>query len=123
MDRSSTPKVFFGILFIFLALLCLLFWTFLPAIVLGLLVASAFYPLYSWFKNLYKGTEIFRCLVMTVLIFLILVIPTGWFIGSLSNEALGLYGRTKSSVSLQKLNEFLESNSFLYSSISRNLQI
>jgi predicted PurR-regulated permease PerM len=111
MDRSSTPIVFFGILFIFLALLCLLFWTFLPAIVLGLLVASAFYPLYSWFKNLYKGTEIFRCLVMTVLIFLILVIPTGWFIGSLSNEALGLYGRTKSSVSLQKLNEFLESDS------------
>jgi len=111
MDRSTAPKLFYAILFIFVGLFCWLCWTFLSAIVLGLLITSAFHPLYSWYKNLFKGSEIFKAVSMTIFIFLILTIPISGFVGSLYGEALGLYGRTKNSVSLQKIQEILKSDS------------
>ena len=48
---------------------------------------------------------------MTVFIFLVLTIPVSGFVGSLYNEALGLYGKTRNSVSLKKVQDFLESDS------------
>ena len=48
---------------------------------------------------------------MTIFIFLILTIPISSFIGSLYQETLGLYGRTKNSVSLQKIQEILKNDS------------
>ena len=111
MDRSTAPKLFYAILFIFLGLLCWLCWTFISAIVLGLLITSAFYPLYSWYKGLFKGKEIFKAVSMTIFIFLVLTIPISGFVGSVYNEASGLYGKTKNSVSLQKIQDFLESDS------------
>jgi predicted PurR-regulated permease PerM len=111
MDRTSAPKLFYSILFIFLGLFCWLCWTFLSAIVLGLLITSAFYPLYSWYKGLFKDKEVFKAVSMTIFIFLILTIPISGFVGSLYSEALGLYGKTKNSVSLQKIQDFLESDS------------
>jgi len=126
MNRSTAPKLFYVILFIFLGLLCWLCWTFLSAIVLGLLITSAFHPLYSWYKGLFKGTETFKAVSMTIFIFLILTIPISGFVGSLYNEALGLYGRTKNSVSLQKIQEILESDSIWvkrYKKVSETLNI
>ncbi|MGD9158117.1 MAG: AI-2E family transporter [Desulfobacteraceae bacterium] len=111
MDHSTAPKLFYAILFIFLGLLCWLCWTFLSAIVLGLVITSAFHPLYSWYKGLFKGSEIFKAASMTIFIFLILTIPISGFVGSLYSEALGLYGRTRNSVSLQKIQEILKSDS------------
>lgn len=111
MNRSPAPKLFYVILFIFLALLCWLCLTFLSAIVLGLVITSAFHPLYSWYKSLYKGSKTFKAATMTIFIFLILTIPISVFVGSLYNEALGLIGRTKNSVSLQKVEDFLKSDS------------
>ncbi len=110
MDRSTAPKLFYVILFIFLGLLCWLCWTFLSAIVLGLVITSAFYPLYSWYKELFKGKEVFKAVSMTIFIFLVLTIPISGFVGSLYQEALDLYGKTKNSVSLQKIQEKLDSD-------------
>ncbi|MBN2419775.1 MAG: AI-2E family transporter [Deltaproteobacteria bacterium] len=111
MNHSTAPKLFYAILFIFLGLFCWLCWTFLSAIILGLVITSALYPLYSWYKKLFKGNEVFKAVTMTVFIFLILTIPISGFIGSLYNETLEFYGRTKNSVSLQKIQEILENDS------------
>ena len=48
---------------------------------------------------------------MTIFVFFVLTIPVSGFVGSLYQEALGIYGRTKNSVSLQKIQEILESDS------------
>lgn len=126
MNRSTAPKLFYVILFIFLGLLCWLCWTFLSAIVLGLVITSTFYPLYVWYRGLFKGTETFKAVSMTIFIFLILTIPISGFVGSLYSEALGLYGRTKNSVSLQKIQDILESDSIWvkrYKKVSEVLNI
>lgn len=111
MNREQPPLLFYGILFIFLFLFTWLCWSFLPAIVLGLLIASTFYPLYMWYKRLYKGNETFKSLSMTIIVILVIIIPVWLFVGSLYKEAAGLYDRTKSSVSMQKTQEFLDSDS------------
>jgi predicted PurR-regulated permease PerM len=111
MDQRTAPKLFYVILFIFLGLFSWLCWTFISAIVLGLVITSAFYPLYSWFRGLFKGKEVLKALTMTIFVFLVLTIPTSGFFGSLYTEALGLYSRTKDSVSVQKMQEILESDS------------
>ncbi len=111
MDRSTTPKLFYVILFIFLGLLCWLCSTFLPAIVLGLLIASTFYPLYSWYKGLYKGKETIKALTMTIFVTIILIVPVGSFIGNLYSEAEGVIQHTETSAILKNIQARLESDS------------
>jgi len=104
-------KLFLVVLLGFLILLFRLFWTYISAIVLGLLIASAFYPLYSWIKKFIKSSEGPASLIMTIIILLVLVIPVGGFVGTLSNEAYDFYTRTRSSVSMQKIQEGLQGDS------------
>jgi predicted PurR-regulated permease PerM len=119
MDRSTAPKLFYVILFIFLGLFSWLCWAFISAIVLGLVIASAFYPLYTWYKRLYKGKEFLKAFSMTIFVFLILTIPVTGFVGSLYQEALGLYDRTKNSVSIEKVQEIFEKDSIWIERINR----
>jgi len=111
MEKYIASKLFFIILFVFAALFLWLCRTYVSAIVLALLIASASYPLYTRIKGLFKFKEQTASLIMTVFIFLILVIPVGGFIGTLSKEALEFYGRTRDSVSMQKMQEFLQGDS------------
>ena len=110
MNPSTAPKLFYVILFIFLGLMCWLCWSFLSAIVLGLLITSAFYPLYSWYRKLFKGKEAFKAFSMTFLVFLILTIPVGGFIMGLYNEAEGLIQHTNTTEILKKVQTKLESD-------------
>jgi predicted PurR-regulated permease PerM len=48
---------------------------------------------------------------MTLLVFLVLVIPVGGFVGSLSNEALNFYDTSRSALSLKKIHQALEGDS------------
>jgi predicted PurR-regulated permease PerM len=111
MERYTASKLFFIILFVFVALFLWLCWTYVSAIVLALLIASVSYPLYIRVKGLLKVKEQTASLIMTVFIFLVLVIPVGGFIGTLSKEALEFYGRTRDSVSIQKMQEILQGDS------------
>lgn len=104
-------KLFLVVLLGFLILLFRLFWTYISAIVLGLLIASAFHPLYLRIKKPLKDNEQSASLVMCVFILLILVIPVGGFIGTLSNEAYDFYNRTRSSVSLKMIQDGLQGDS------------
>ncbi len=111
MLKGSTPKLFLFILIGFIFLLFWLFWAYFSSIILALFIASAFYPLYSRVQRLFKGRDHAASLTMTLLILLILIIPVGGFIGTLSNEALDFYIRTRGSVSLTKIKEGIQGDS------------
>ena len=111
MDKSFVSKLFLIVLLAALILLLRLFWVFISAMVLALLIASVFYPLYSRLKNRLKGDDRSAALIMTLLVFLVLVIPVGGFVGSLSNEALDFYDTSRSSLSLKKIQQALEGDS------------
>lgn len=111
MERRFVSKLFLVVLLGALILLLRLFWAFISAIVLAFLIASVFYPLYSYLKKLLKGEERSASLLMTFFVFLVLIIPVGGFVGSLSNEAFDFFDWSRSSVSLQKIQESLEGDS------------
>ncbi len=111
MEKSFVSKVFLVVLIGVLILLLRLFWAYMSAIILALLIASAFYPLYVRVKRLFKGEERGASLLMTIFIFLVLVIPVGGFVGTLSNEAFDFYGRSREAVSLLKIQQILEGDS------------
>ena len=111
MDEKLGSKVFFVFLLCSLVLVLRLFWTYVSAIVLALLIASVFHPVYLRVKKFFKGREHSASLCMSLLILLILGIPVGWFIGTVSKEAFDFYSRTRDEVSLKKIQETLESDS------------
>jgi predicted PurR-regulated permease PerM len=111
MEKGLGPKFFLVALLGVFILLLRLFWAYISAIILALLIASAFYPLYSWLKRLLRGEERSASLIMTIFVFFVLVIPVGGFVGTLSNEAFDFYDRSRSSVSLKKIQQFLEGDS------------
>jgi predicted PurR-regulated permease PerM len=111
MDKSFISKLFLIVLLSAFILLLRLFWVFISAIVLALLIASVFYPLYSRLKNRLKGDDRSAALLMILLVFLVLVIPVGGFVGSLSNEALDFYDTSRSSLSLKNIQQALEGDS------------
>lgn len=110
MEKHGS-KVFLIFLLCSLALLLKLLWTYISAIVLALLIASVFYPMYSRIKRLFRGGEILASLFMTFFILLALVIPLWWFVGTLSNEAFEFYTNTRDAVSLNQIQKSLESDS------------
>ncbi len=111
MEKSFVSKLFLIVLLAALIMLLRLFWVFISAMVLALLIASVFYPLYSRLKNRLKEDERSAALLMTLLVFLVLVIPVGGFVGSLSNEALDFYDTSRNSLSLKKIHQALEGDS------------
>lgn len=111
MEKSFISKFFLIILLGSFILFFRLFWTYISAIILALLIASAFYPLYSWAKKLFRGNEPIAALCMTFLILLVLIIPVGGFVGTLSNEAFDFYKRSRDSVSLRKIQQSLQGDS------------
>jgi predicted PurR-regulated permease PerM len=111
MEKKLTSHVFFIFLLGSLILFLRLFWTYVSAIVLALLIASVFYPIHAWFNRIMGGRTGFSSLVMTVFVLLVLVIPVGWFVGTLSNQAFDFYNKASSAVSLQKIQQAVESDS------------
>jgi predicted PurR-regulated permease PerM len=87
-----------------------LFWAYISAIILALLISSVLYPVYLWVSGIFKGRENWASFFMIFLVLLIIVIPIGWFVSTLSNEAFDFYSRTKSTVTLKKVQEALESD-------------
>jgi predicted PurR-regulated permease PerM len=112
MEKNNYGSKFFLLLLLLsLVLFLRLFWTYISAIVLALLLASVFSPLHQRLTRVLKGKMTIASLVVTFLIFLILIVPVGGFIESLSNEAFDFYQRTKSAVSVQKIQESINGHS------------
>ena len=110
MEKQHGATLFLVFFICSLVLLLRLFWTYVSAIVLALLLASVFYPLYSWVTKVLRERELLASLSMTLFILLILVIPVGWFIGTLSNEAFDFYQRSSNEVSLKHIQDIIEND-------------
>jgi predicted PurR-regulated permease PerM len=108
MERRVIAKAFVLVLIGCLFLLLRLFWAYISSIVLALLIASAFYPLYARIKKWFGKREAWASLVMTFFILLVLVVPVAGFVATLSNEALDFYHRSKDAVSLKDLRKTFE---------------
>jgi predicted PurR-regulated permease PerM len=111
MEKLQGYRLFIILLICFLILFMRLFWSYLSAIVLALLITSVFFPLYAWTKKKLNDRETVASLSMIVLILLVLIIPMGWFVGTLSNEAFDFYAHTRDTVSVQKIQEALAGDS------------
>lgn len=111
MQKQHGQTLFIILLLCSAILLLRLFWTYVSAMVLALLIASVFYPAYARLKGSLRGRRNSAALLMCGFILLGLIIPTGWFIGTLSNEAFNFYQRTSTAVSLEKIQNTLESDS------------
>jgi len=108
MEKKYGAALFLILLICSLLLLLKLFWTYMSAIVLALLIGSVFYPIYVWVKKRFRDRETMSALTVTLLVLLILVIPVGWFVGTLSNEAYEFYKRSSNEVSLSRIQYILE---------------
>ncbi len=111
MDKRTLSKVFLLVLLGATVLLLRLFWTYISAIVLALLIASAFFPLYTRLRRLLKDRAQPASLLMCLLIAVILIIPVGGFVGTLSNEAFDFYKRTHTLVSISNLDQLIHGDS------------
>lgn len=111
MGKGANAKVFFVTLLCAFALVLSLFWTYATSIILALLIASAFYPLYSRLRTILGGRDSFAALLVVAVILLVLVLPVGSLLGSLSKEALELYSKTRESVSLKKIQDAVQGDS------------
>jgi len=120
MQKQFGSRFFIIFLLCALGLLLGLLWAYVSSIVMALLIASVCHPLYSLVKRLLKGREIAASLLMTLFILLVLILPVSWFISTLTNEAFEFYNTTRNTVSLQKIQKALESDS-IWASRARNL--
>ncbi|MCG6878905.1 MAG: AI-2E family transporter [Deltaproteobacteria bacterium] len=108
VDKKQGARFFLIFLLCSLLLIVTLFWTFLSAIILAMLIVSIFYSLYAKVNHLFRKREVLASLCFTVLILITLIIPMSWFVGTLSNEAYDFYRTSSSKMSLSKLKVFLK---------------
>ncbi len=110
MDKHHGATLFIVLLLLSLVLIIQLFWPYASAIVLAILISSVFHPMYVWLTKVFRGRGPLASFIVILLIFLFLVIPVSWFVGTLTNEAFDLYKRTSSNVSMAKLQHVLEND-------------
>ena len=115
MSDSTSRNI---ILWFFLALFLLsafflgwLFWPFMSVIILAAVMSGIFKPLYNFLNK--KINSGFASLLVCVLIFFILFIPTVFFVGILSKEAYGLYLMGKGGAISDQIKPLLESSKVL----------
>jgi predicted PurR-regulated permease PerM len=127
---------FLGCLLISIIALGWLFWPFVSIIVIGAVITGIFAPLYQIITQSEKVRPSLASLIVCSLIFLILFIPTVFFVGILSREAYDLYltargamvsDRFKTliegSLILEKINTFMASFSIELSAQELNQYI
>ena len=107
-DKTSGNIILWFFLALFLVsafLLGRLFWPFISVIILAAVVTSIFKPFYVLLNR--KLSPLFSSLLTCALIFLILFIPTVFFVGILSKEAYGLYLMGKEAVISDQIKQIL----------------
>jgi len=113
-DRTSGNIILWFFLALFLVSAFLfgrLLWPFISVIILAAVVTSIFKPVYVSLNR--KMRPLFSSLLTCAFIFLILFIPTVFFVGILSKEAYGLYLMGKGAVISDQIKQFLETSKIL----------
>ena len=88
-----------------------LIWPFISVIILAAVVTGIFKPVYIFLNR--KINSLFASLLTCLLVFLILFIPTVFFVGILAKEAHGLYLMGKGAAFSDQIKTILESSRIL----------
>jgi predicted PurR-regulated permease PerM len=80
---------------------------FLTDFILALLFLSLFSPLYRWLLPRLKWRKWLASLIVSLVVVIVVAIPTTFVVGSLSAEAANLYDATRDSLSLERVDQFL----------------
>ncbi len=107
VDKQQGARFFLIFLLCSLLLILKLFWTFLSAIILAMVIVSVFYPIFAKINALFRYRESLASLLLTFLILITLIIPMSWFVGTLSNEAYEFYRKSSNQVSLSKIKDIV----------------
>lgn len=113
-DRAYRDIILWFFLALFLAsafMLGKLLWPFLSVIVMGAVVTSLFKPVYTFFNR--KMSSNFSSFLTCTLVFIILFLPTLFFVGLLSKEAFSLYQMGKSAAISDQFRSLFESSTVL----------
>jgi predicted PurR-regulated permease PerM len=112
-EKTTTDKILWFFLGLFLISIFLIGWLLLPffsTIVLAAVVTGLFNPVYQYVMDKFRIAPSLAALVTCILIFFILFIPLLFFTGILSKEAYDLYIMGKSAVLSGQLNKLLENS-------------
>jgi predicted PurR-regulated permease PerM len=81
---------------------------FLSSIIWAILLAMIFYPLFQKLQNLLKKKEFLSAFIMTLLVFLIIVLPFTLLMVSLASEVVDGYHRMEEMIKTGQLQAYLE---------------
>ncbi|MCA9387807.1 MAG: AI-2E family transporter [Candidatus Andersenbacteria bacterium] len=84
-----------------------LFLPYLTAIILAVVLASVFRPLYSWLQARFRGSKTVAAAVTSFLVVLIVVLPLVGFLGLLAKEAADFAGTLSETISVDDVNEII----------------
>lgn len=109
-DLNARNPILWFFLACFIGSIFVLGWLlspFLPILVLGAVVSGISYPLYQSFRKHPRIKSPIASLLTCCIIFLILFVPIVFFVGSLGQQALGLYQMAKGAVINEQINTLL----------------
>ncbi|RPJ08334.1 MAG: AI-2E family transporter [Deltaproteobacteria bacterium] len=81
---------------------------FLTAILWAILLAMVFYPLYDKVRKFMRKKELLSALAMTVLVVLVIILPSSLLMISLANEAVDAYHRLDEMMKTGQLQAYFE---------------
>ena len=110
-DLISRNPILWFFLACFLGSIILLGWLLMPffsTLIIGAVVSGIFYPLYRIINQHPKIRSSFASLVTCLLIFFVLFVPIVFFVGSLAQQANGLYQMARGAVINDQINILLQ---------------
>jgi predicted PurR-regulated permease PerM len=106
---TRNPIVWFFVICFIGSMLVLgwLLFPFLPILVLGAVISGISHPLFSAIQRFLNVRSALAAFLTCFLIFMILFVPTVFFVSSLAQQAFGLYQMAKDAVFNQQITSFL----------------
>ncbi len=80
---------------------------FLTSMLWAILLAIAFYPLFLKLQRLFKNKKVLSSFVMTLLVVLVIVLPSGLLMVSLANEVVNFYHHLEEMIKTGRLQSYL----------------
>lgn len=115
-EFNSQKPILWFFLACFIGSILLLGWLlfpFLSILIMGAVISGIFYPLYRLIQRHPKIQASTASLLTCILIFFLLFIPTVFFVGSLTQQAFGLYQMAKGAAISEQVNTLLQETRIL----------
>ncbi len=81
---------------------------FLSSIIWAILLAMVFYPIFQKLQRILKKREVLSALIMTLLVFIVIVLPFTLLLVSLASEVVDVYHRAEEMIRTGQLQAYLE---------------